>query len=75
MAATEGFVSRFQMLPLEAQSATHFDRLSKAKPTRSMGRADLLIACIALAHGAALVTRNSKDFAAVPGLRAENWAD
>ena len=72
---TELFLADFPILSFDATSAAHFDRLSKAKPTRSMGRADLLIACIALAHGATLATRNSRDFADIPGLRAENWAD
>lgn len=36
---------------------------------------DLRIACIALAHDATLVTRNTKDFAHVPNLKVENWAD
>jgi tRNA(fMet)-specific endonuclease VapC len=40
-----------------------------------MGRSDLLIACICLADGATLVTRNLKDFQGVPDLRLENWAD
>jgi tRNA(fMet)-specific endonuclease VapC len=40
-----------------------------------MKRPDLLIACIALAQDALLVTRNTKDFNQVPGLRIANWAD
>ncbi len=37
--------------------------------------ADLLIACIVLAHNATLVTRNTKDFANIPGLKQGNWAN
>lgn len=40
-----------------------------------IGSLDLKIACIALAHDAALLTRNTRDFAQVPGLRIENWLD
>lgn len=36
---------------------------------------DLRIACIALAHDATLLTRNTVDFAQVPALRVENWLD
>jgi tRNA(fMet)-specific endonuclease VapC len=42
---------------------------------RKIGRADLLIACIALANGATFATRNVRDFKLVPGLRVENWVD
>jgi predicted nucleic acid-binding protein len=40
-----------------------------------MGRPDMLIACIALAHDALLVTRNTKDYKGIAGLRMENWVD
>ena len=40
-----------------------------------IGTMDLKIACIALAHDATLLTRNTSDFAQVPGLRVENWLD
>jgi tRNA(fMet)-specific endonuclease VapC len=42
---------------------------------KKIGRADLLIASIARANKAILVTRNLKDFRQVPGLQVENWAD
>ena len=38
-----------------------------------IGSLDLKIGCIALAHDALLLTRNTIDFAQVPGLRFENW--
>ena len=40
-----------------------------------IGTQDLKIASIVLAHDATLLTRNTVDFAKVPGLRFENWLD
>jgi predicted nucleic acid-binding protein len=40
-----------------------------------MRRPDMLIACIALANDALLVTRNRKDFKKVAHLKLANWAD
>ena len=40
-----------------------------------VGTQDLKIASVVLAHDATLLTRNTVDFAKVPGLRFENWLD
>ena len=40
-----------------------------------IGTQDLKIASIVLAHDATLLTRNTVDFAKVPGLRFQNWLD
>jgi tRNA(fMet)-specific endonuclease VapC len=58
-----------------AVAAGEFDRLRQIKNLKRIGRADLLIACIALAHRATLNTRNLRHFSQVPGLNLENWAD
>ena len=34
---------------------------------------DLRVASIVIANSATLLTRNTKDFAKIPGLRHENW--
>jgi tRNA(fMet)-specific endonuclease VapC len=60
---------------IDAPAAAEFDRLRRNRRIRKIGRADLLIAAITLAHQATLVSRNLKDFRQVPGLRLENWAD
>ncbi len=65
----------FPVIPIDAAVAAGFDRLRQIKKLKKIGRGDLLIASIALAHGATLVTRNLKDFQLVPGLKLENWAD
>ena len=59
----------------DAQAAAVFDRLRGHKKLKKIGRADLLIASIALARRATLVTRNLRHFQQVPGLLVENWAD
>ena len=63
------------VLPIDEPAASEFDHLRRNKKLKKIGRADLLIAAIALAHRATLVTRNLKDFRQVTGLRTENWAD
>jgi tRNA(fMet)-specific endonuclease VapC len=63
------------IISVDAAALEEFDRLRQNKKLKKIGRADLLIACIALAQGATLVTRNLRDFRQVPGLRLENWAD
>ncbi|MGL6094892.1 MAG: type II toxin-antitoxin system VapC family toxin, partial [Fimbriiglobus sp.] len=65
---TEAFLATFRELPFDAVSIDIFDQLRADKRAGKAGRNDLLIACIALAHRATVVTRNTKDFAAVPGL-------
>jgi tRNA(fMet)-specific endonuclease VapC len=59
------------ILPWNAESADLFVSL-RARGLR-IGTMDLKIACIAVAHEGTLLTRNSRDFAQVPGLRFENW--
>ena len=74
LASTEVYLGTFPVVPFDAAAAIHFDRLVHSKSLRNMGRADLLIACIVLAHDATLVTRNINDFAPVPGLKLDDWA-
>lgn len=68
-------LNRFTTLLVDAAAAAEFDRLLGVKGLRRIGRGDLLIATIALANDATLVTRNLKHFRQVPRLRLENWAD
>jgi tRNA(fMet)-specific endonuclease VapC len=72
---TARHLALFQVVAFDAAAAAEFDRLRVNKKLKKIGRADLLIACIALANRATLVTRNLKDFRQVPGLQVENWAD
>lgn len=71
----EASLSRVTCVPFDQSAATAFDRLRDKTSLRKIGRADLLIASIALSRQAILVTRNRKHFERIPGLRVENWAD
>lgn len=59
----------------DLSASPHFDNLRRMRGLRSRSHADLLNACLALAHQATLVTRNLKDFQSIPGLKLDNWAD
>jgi tRNA(fMet)-specific endonuclease VapC len=73
--SSEALFADFRIVPIDSRAATGFDRLRAQRKLKGIGRADLLIASIALAHDATLVSRNLKHFRQVPGLRLENWAD
>jgi tRNA(fMet)-specific endonuclease VapC len=72
---SEADFEKIEIIPITEAAADHFERLRKTRRRKKGTHADLLIACIALAHDATLVTRNVKDFASVPTLKVENWAD
>lgn len=72
---SEEFLLALAIIPVDAAAAAEFEKLRQNKKLKKIGRGDLLIASIALAHQATLITRNLKDFRQVPGLKVENWAD
>jgi len=72
---TEELLAQIMVVPLDEAAAVQFDRLRAVKSLRKIGRADLLIASIALANRAALVTRNLRHFQQVSGLALVNWVD
>ena len=61
------------ILPWDEDAIAAFSTL-RAAGVR-VGTQDVKIAAITLAHDATLLTRNTVDFARVPGLRFENWLD
>ncbi len=73
--AAEAALDEFLLLHVDAEAARHFATLRNQKKVSKMRRPDMLIACIALAHKALLVTRNTMDFSKVTGLKLANWAD
>ena len=68
---TLAYYGQNQVLPFDDAAATKYEELRKKH--RRLGRDDLRIAAIALARNAVLVTQNVGDFAAIEGLRTENW--
>jgi tRNA(fMet)-specific endonuclease VapC len=72
---SEEVLARWQVISFDEAACEQFDRLRMEKRLRKIGRADMLIASIALANGATLVTRNVRDFKLIPGLSVENWVD
>jgi len=69
------FFSPLQSLPFDDDAAEHFARIGadlfeRGKP---IGPNDLVIAAIARARDATLVTHNTGEFGRVAGLRLEDW--
>ena len=64
--------SRINPVNYDAEAAGEFERIRQAKVR--VGTKDLRIAAICLANDATLLTRNSKDFGQVPGLKFEDWS-
>jgi hypothetical protein len=63
------------IVPVSQAASQQFDRLRIVPNLQKIGRADLLIASIALSNQATLVTRNLRHFRQIPGVRVVNWVD
>lgn len=72
---SEELLAQIVTLPVDEPSAQRFEQLQLHRRLSKIGRADLLIASIALAHQAILVTRNVRHFSQIPGLMVVNWVD
>lgn len=72
---SEELLALIEIMPFDVVAAQLFDGLRKATGLGQIGHADLLIASIALAHRATLVTRNLQHFRHIPRLKLENWID
>jgi tRNA(fMet)-specific endonuclease VapC len=72
---TERRLNQINIIPFNADAIAQFEILVPNPSLQKSGRADLLIASIALANRATLVTRNLKDFQRIPNLRLINWFD
>lgn len=68
-------VSHLPILPYDMQAArTHAEiRIQTQQSGLNIPFVDGQIAAIAIAQGLTLVTRNTKDFQSIDGLRLQNW--
>jgi len=69
-ANAEAFFSKIPVLPFGADAALAYRQVPFERH-----RFDHLIAAHALSLNLLLVTRNTRHFGSVPGLRVENWID
>lgn len=67
------FLARWILLPWDEEAASRFVEFRKAGVR--IATMDLKIACITLGHDATLLTRNTRDFQKIPGLKFANWLD
>ncbi len=70
---TVQFFSTVHVLAFDRRCLEQYDAL-RSEGVR-IGTLELRIAATALVHKLIVVTRNAKDFARVPGLQREDWAE
>ncbi len=75
LAKQKKFLDQFDSLPFDDQSAIIYGRIRAQLESQGtpIGPTDLLIAAIALANQATLVTHNTREFIRVVGLQIEDW--
>lgn len=69
------FCQQFQILPFTNRAVDIYGyiRSELAKQGQPIGPNDFIIAAIALAHDAILITHNTREFGRVPNLKLEDW--
>lgn len=77
VARVEKFLSPFRVLAFEdAMTYVYADiRYKTEKAGNPIGPNDLVIAAIVKFNNGILVTNNTREFALIPGLQVENWAN
>jgi tRNA(fMet)-specific endonuclease VapC len=71
----KSFFSIFESFIFDDKAAEHYGLIhaTLSSAGQIIGLNDILIASIALANDLVVVTRNTKEFVRVPGLRIEKW--
>ncbi len=72
-AEVERFCAVVRVVTFGTRAALAHARLRDALRSAPVGPADLVIAATALAQDATVVTSNLREFARLPGVRAESW--
>lgn len=73
----ESLLSPLRIIPFDSRCAARYAQIRADLKRRGcmIGPNDLLIAATALAHGATLVSNNTREFRRVEGLLLESWAE
>lgn len=72
---SELLLAELMTVGFDKRASNELSRLRDLRGLGMVGHVDLLIASIALAHRATLVTRNLRHFRQIPVLKLENWVD
>lgn len=69
------FLAPFEILNFDAKAAEFYGRIRSELESsgRVIGSMDLLIASVAMANSAVMVTNNEREFERIKGLKIENW--
>lgn len=75
LAGLRRFLAPLESLPFDDRSAEEYGliRADLERAGTPIGPNDMMIAAIARAHDCVLVTRNTREFARIVGLRVEGW--
>ena len=75
LARLNTFLASIDIVPFDDAAARQYGTLRAHLKTigRPTGEIDALIGAVALAHGAVLVTHNTRDFENIEGLTVEDW--
>ena len=66
-----GWYQRQEVLPFDQRASVLYENLRRSR--LRVGTMDLKIASVVLAHGALLLSRNTKDFRLIPNLSVDDW--